>query len=69
VPVKSAGCQSLCALLANDPTKTEAATKTCKKNADGSYPEIGDTCVGGASCKNAFRLVATFAAYGVTITR
>jgi hypothetical protein len=65
VPVKSAGCQSLCAILANDATKTEG--KTCKKNADGTYPEIGDTCVGGTSCKNAWALTAAFAAYGVTI--
>lgn len=65
VPVKSASCQSLCAILANDATKVDG--KTCKKNADGTYPEIGDTCVGGTSCKNAWALTAAFAAYGVTI--
>lgn len=65
VPVKSASCQSLCAILANDSSKVSG--KTCKKNPDGTYPEIGDTCVGGTSCKNAWTLTAAFAAYGVTI--
>lgn len=66
VPVKSAGCQSLCKLLVNDPAKSDG--NYCKKGADGKVPEIGDTCVGGTSCKNAFTLSATFSAYGVTIT-
>jgi hypothetical protein len=65
VPVKSAGCQSLCAILVNDATKTEG--KVCKR-VDGKIPEIGTHCVGGGSCKNAFLLSATFGAYGVTIT-
>ncbi|MBK7401641.1 MAG: hypothetical protein IPJ34_36660 [Myxococcales bacterium] len=66
VPVKSAGCQSLCKLLVNDPAKSDG--NYCKKGPDGKVPEIGDTCVGGTSCKNAFTLSATFAAYGVTIS-
>ncbi len=53
VPVKSAGCQSLCAILVNDATKTDG--KVCKK-VDGKIPEIGTHCVGGATCKNAFLL-------------
>jgi len=73
VPVKSASCQSLCAILANDLTKTtknKAGNSVCKRNADGvTYPEIGDSCAGGgASCKNAFRLAAGFGAYGINIT-
>ncbi|MBI2388273.1 MAG: hypothetical protein HYV09_01540 [Deltaproteobacteria bacterium] len=66
VPVKSAGCQSLCAILVNDSTKTEG--KVCKRGPDGKVPEIGTTCLGGTGCKNAFQLSATFGAYGVTIT-
>ncbi|MGZ6095085.1 MAG: hypothetical protein ACXWUG_23800 [Polyangiales bacterium] len=66
VPVKSAGCQSLCAILVNDATKTEKGV--CKRGADGKIPEIGDSCVGGTSCKNAFVLSATFGAYGVNIS-
>lgn len=65
VPVKSAGCQSLCAILVNDSTKTDG--KVCKRGADGKIPEIGTTCVGGGTCKNAFLLSATFGAYGVEI--
>lgn len=64
VPVKNAGCQSLCAILVNDSTKT--AGKRCRRSADGSLPEIGDTCVGGTGCKNAFLLSTTFGAYGVS---
>ncbi len=66
VPVKSVGCQSLCAILVNDATKTDPMTKTCKKNPDGTYPELGDTCLGGTGCKNAWQLRSSFAAYGVT---
>lgn len=65
VPVKSAGCQSLCAILVNDATKTDG--KVCKRGADGKIPEIGTHCVGGTNCKNAFLLSATFGAYGVKI--
>ncbi len=65
VPVKSAGCQSLCALLANDPKLTEKGV--CKRGPDGKVPEIGNTCVGGTTCKNAFVLSASLAAYGVSI--
>lgn len=65
VPVKSASCQSLCAILVNDATKTDG--KVCKR-VDGKIPEIGTHCVGGATCKNAFLLSATFGAYGVNIT-
>lgn len=66
VPVKSAGCQSLCAILVNDSTKTDG--KVCKRGPDGKVPEIGTTCLGGTGCKNAFQLSATFGAYGVTIS-
>ena len=54
-------------LLVNDTTKTDPATQTCKKNADGSYPELGDTCIGGTGCKNAWTLRSGFAASGVAI--
>jgi hypothetical protein len=63
--LKSAGCQSLCAILVNDALKTEG--KVCKRGPDGKIPEYGDACIGGTSCKNAFELVATFSAYGVDI--
>jgi hypothetical protein len=66
VPIKSAGCQSLCAILVNDATKTDG--KVCKRGPDGKIPEIGTHCVGGASCKNAFLLSTTFASYGIDIT-
>lgn len=66
VPVKSAGCQSLCAILANDATKTEG--KRCKR-VGGKVPEIGTHCAAeGGSCKDSFLLSATFGAYGVNIT-
>lgn len=66
VPVKTAGCQSLCAILVNNAMFTDG--KTCKVGSDGKVPEIGTHCVGGTGCKNAFLLSATFGAYGVDIT-
>lgn len=66
IPIKSAGCQSLCAILANDAKLTDG--KVCKRGADGKVPEIGTTCIGGGSCKDAFLLSATFGAYGVEIS-
>ncbi len=66
IPIKSAGCQSLCAILANDATLTDG--KVCKRGADGKIPEIGTTCIGGGDCKDAFLLSATFGAYGVEIS-
>ncbi|GAC1352211.1 MAG: hypothetical protein NVSMB1_12820 [Polyangiales bacterium] len=65
VPVSSASCQSLCKILVNDLSKSDKLL--CKKNPDGTYPEIGDTCVGGTGCKNAFSLSASFGASGVNI--
>ncbi|MBI2389741.1 MAG: hypothetical protein HYV09_09105 [Deltaproteobacteria bacterium] len=65
VPVRPAGCQSLCAIFVNDATKTEG--KVCKRGSDGKLPEIGDACVGGTGCKNAFLMRMSFASYGVTI--
>ena len=49
----------------NDATKTDG--RVCKR-VNGVVPEIGTTCVGGTSCKNAFQFSATFGAYGVDIT-
>lgn len=67
VPIKKVGCQSLCALLVNDSSKTDD-TGHCKKGADGKViTGIGDACVGGTGCNNAFALSATFGAYGVTV--
>jgi hypothetical protein len=67
VPVKSAGCQSLCAILVNDSTKTDG--KVCKRGADGKIPEIGTHCSKeGSNCKDSFLLSSTFGAYGVNIT-
>lgn len=65
IPIKSAGCQSLCAILANDPMKTEG--KVCKRGVDGRIAETGDACIGGDTCKNAFQFVITFAAYGIQL--
>ncbi|MGZ3416621.1 MAG: hypothetical protein ACXVEE_02085 [Polyangiales bacterium] len=65
IPVKSAGCQSLCAILVNDATKTVGGL--CKRGADGKIPESGDSCVGGTSCKNAFTFSLTFASYATPI--
>jgi len=42
--------------------------KVCKRGPDGKVPEIGDACIGGTSCKNAWLFSATFGSYGVTIT-
>jgi hypothetical protein len=64
--IREAGCQTLCAILVNDATKV--VDKHCKRNVDGSMPELGDTCVGGVTCRNAFRLAARFGAYAVEIT-
>jgi hypothetical protein len=68
VPVKTAGCQSLCKLLVNDASKSDG--NFCKKGPDGKHvlAGIGDACVGGVGCNNAFLLSATFGAYGVNIT-
>ena len=65
VPVKTAGCQSLCAILANDSTKTDKGV--CKRGADGKIiAGVGDTAL--ADGTPAFLLSSTFAAYGVTIS-
>lgn len=66
VPIKAAGCQSLCALLANEPALI-GPDKRCKRGPDGKIPAIGDACVGGEGCKNAFKLMTTFGAYTVDI--
>lgn len=66
VPVRAAGCQSLCAILVNDMSKTDG--KVCRRQPDGTLPEIGTHCVGGTGCKNAFLFSASFASYGVTLT-
>ena len=63
VPIKTAGCQSLCAILANDSSKVSG--KLCKRGADGKIPPIGDSKVDVQG--DSFLLSATFAAYGVTI--
>ncbi len=65
IPIKAAGCQSLCAILANDAMKTGG--KVCKRGIDGRIAEIGDACIGGDTCKNAFQFVITFAAYGIQL--
>jgi len=64
VPVKTAGCQSLCAILANDASKTSG--KLCKRGPDGKIPNIGDAKV--LVDNDSFQLSATFAASGVTIS-
>lgn len=66
VPIKSAGCQSLCAILVNDATKTEG--KACKRGPDGKVPPIGNACIGGEGCNNAWLFSASFSSYGVNIT-
>ena len=63
VPLKTAGCQSLCAILVNDSSKVTG--KLCKRGADGKIPPIGDATV--TTPGDAFLLSATFAAYGVKI--
>ena len=63
VPVRTAGCQSLCAIQANDSSKVTG--KLCKRGADGKIPPIGDTTLSAPN--DAFLLSATFAAYGVKI--
>jgi hypothetical protein len=68
IVIKKVGCQSLCALLVNDSSKTDS-TGHCRKDASGAViAGLGDTCVGGTGCKNAFQFTAAFAAYGVTIS-
>ncbi len=64
VPLRAAGCQSLCAVLANDATKISG--KVCKRGADGKIPAIGNATV--TTTGDAFLLSTTFAAFGVTIS-
>lgn len=66
VPVRDAGCQSLCAILVNDATYVDG--KVCRRGPDGKVDVPGTDCLGGSGCKNAFRLGMSFASYGVTIT-
>jgi hypothetical protein len=63
VPVKTAGCQSLCAILVNDASKVSG--KLCKRGADGKIPAVGDSKVFAPN--DSFLFSATFAAYGVKI--
>lgn len=65
IPIKPAGCQSLCAILVNDAARTDG--KVCKRDGSGKLPEIGDACVGATDCKNAFAFTMTFAAYGIDL--
>jgi hypothetical protein len=68
IMIKQVGCQTLCAILVNDTSKTDGSGH-CRKDASGAViAGLGDTCVGGTGCKNAFQFAAAFAAYGVTIT-
>lgn len=65
VPIRSAGCQSLCAILVNDATKTEG--KACKRGSDGKVLAKGDACISGEGCNDAWLFSATFSSYGVNI--
>jgi hypothetical protein len=64
VPIKTAGCQSLCAILVNDASKTSG--KLCKRGADGKIPAYGNSTL--VTTNDSFLLSTTFAAYGVKIT-
>jgi hypothetical protein len=64
IPVPIGGCQSLCAVLANDPDRVDSGH--CKR-VGGKVVEFGDTCVGGSGCKNAVWFSAAFAAHAVKI--
>ncbi len=66
VPIKAAGCQSLCAILVNDASKLDG--KSCKRGPDGKVPPIGNACIGGEGCNNAWLFSASFSSYGVNIT-
>jgi hypothetical protein len=67
IPVKTAACQSLCAIMVNDATKTIGGR--CKHGTDGKViPGYGDACIGGVGCNDAFLMSFTFAAYAVKIT-
>lgn len=64
IPVPVGGCQTLCAVLADNPDLVEG--DHCKR-VDGKIVEFGDTCVGSSGCKNAMWVSAAFSAHGVKI--
>lgn len=64
IPVPIGGCQSLCAVLADNPDLVDGAN--CKR-VGGKLVEFGDTCVGGTGCKNAMWVSAAFSAHAVKI--
>lgn len=68
VPVKTANCKSLCAILTNDSTKVTPDGKRCLRGTDGKV--VPDASHGGKTSDGtaAFLLSATFGAYGVDIT-
>lgn len=65
IPLPVAGCQTLCAVLADNPERVDG--DHCKRGTDGKVIPFGDTCVGGADCRNAVWFSAGFAAQAVTI--
>ncbi len=65
IPVPIGGCQSLCAVLADNPALVEG--NNCKRGSDGKIIEFGDTCVGSSGCKNAMWVSAAFSAHAVKI--
>jgi hypothetical protein len=69
VPIVPLGCKSLCSLLIGDAKSVKGSDGKlhCPKDASGAYAAVGDSCSTGGSCKDAFALTATFAAYGVAI--
>lgn len=64
IPVPIGGCQSLCAVLADNPDLVEGGY--CKR-VGGKLVEFGDTCVGSTGCKNAMWVSAAFSAHAVKI--
>ena len=66
VPVKTAACQSLCAILANDATKTTGGK--CKRDSGTGKIVAGVGPDPTSDGTPAFLLSATFGAYGVDIT-
>jgi hypothetical protein len=66
IPLPVAGCQTLCAVLANDAAKVDG--DHCKRGPDGKVIPFGDTCVSGADCHDAVWFSAAFAAQSIVIT-
>lgn len=66
MPLPSSKCRSVCSVLAD---AKHSDGLHCVRGADGAIGEIGDACVGGTGCKNAFEVRAAYGAYAVALAK